>query len=298
MRKKLKQEAKEILKRNWKKNTAAASLFLLVLLLARLGESVLLYFLCKNAGMTVDWFSGEVFLSPVMLGITLWFSLFHLLVLVPFRFGVKRFFYRQTVWHRVPVREMFLPFASFRLYRKSLGVYFLRKMYLVFPAIFFAGSGMIPFFGYLLVSDYRSTVSVWLRVFLLALTGVLLLLGMVFFYYYQLRYFLADYLLLSDESLSCRKALLRSAEQTGKPLVFSLQLSFLPYWLAFPLLVVPLFFYPYYALSLSLCGQYFIHLTNRSIHYEKKDSFFPSASKADPKTKVLPIQKGSFAQNS
>lgn len=94
---------------------------------------------------------------------------------------------------------------------------------------------------------------------------VLFLAGLIVFWLIGLRYSLACYLIIKEETLSVTRCIRLSRQYTLKPRsdLFRFSLSFLPFFIVSCFLFPILFVLPYYLMSFSIYAQYLIEQNQR-----------------------------------
>ncbi|MGI5895596.1 MAG: DUF975 family protein [Oscillospiraceae bacterium] len=264
-RKAFKRKAKELLQGIWGR---AVALFLCLLFL-----TVFFSALEKVVGSLTGYGTLETLLAPLFLTgsvtvpktdliyTSVLFSaamLLSFLFITPLRQGTVCWYYGRASGEVWAVSAAFHWYTGIRRWCKALLVYLLLGLRTLcwFVLLLLPALGMYFVYGYTVM--YLSVP--WLSFLLLFVTFGLALVGMVFARVVCYRYFLALYILADDPAVHIRTIFRSSVRiMAGKKgLLFSLELSFLPYYLL-NLLVIPLFgTVPYISMTKALYAKQFI----------------------------------------
>lgn len=190
--------------------------------------------------------------------ISLAFFVMAFLLLLPLEIGIKRWFYCITKDKRSSLREVFSYF-NLKIYKKAL---LLRIVLILITAISYFCC-LLPAFvmewltGYL-DSYHTLFLGILYGVFSI-LTVFAYLLGLAFGFYWNLRYFLVDFLFFESEETSVTQLIKDSVFRMTKPRVqakvFGMYMVLFPFYLLSVLIVPLIFLLPYLYLLTAVKGR-------------------------------------------
>ena len=253
-----KENGRAILKDNWAK---AIAIFMILTTMV-VGISVLESRYRQVFGIPQEDSRGLLSMSLPSLIISAVFSVLMVLFTQPLNMGQKEWYWQLSGHQEVHVGDVFGWFGSLRLYLKSLWLWLnIYVRYLLWAVAFCA----VPY-AMVYVSAYglfrHSTQPVLLATgMLLMILGLLLLFAAIFLLVYILmRYMLASYLMVEDNTRKVgaviRDSVRYSRNYRGE--MFRFYLSFIP-WAMLCILIVPLFYVvPYFNASLSVFARHLI----------------------------------------
>lgn len=285
----VKQNAKLILKSSWLKAVA----ILLIINLLAIAISALEYAYCNafNIKSIYDLYYSAVNLNDVYTstGVTLVFTLLSLLLTTPLRLGQAEWYWKLTERKPQGVEGIFEWFGFLRLYAKSLWLNVYIGLRSLPWALLTLGipSGIILGSSYLYDLNSKNADMDVIYSLLLIFGLALLLCGIILYFYIVMRFFLAKYLLVEDNTRKVTDCVRDSIRFTkGKRSeIFAFQLSFVGWLilcvLGFIIVIgapLILFVMPYYYSSCAVYAKYLIYSarvpvgggTNNTIEFDKQ----------------------------
>lgn len=271
-----KRKAKELLQGIW--GRAAAILLFLVLVM------VFFSVLEKTIGGLLGIGTLEVLLAPLFLTgqasvyvdvliytSVLWLAtmLLTFLFLTPAKQGAVLWYYKCASGEAAPVSSAFHCYTGIHRWAKTLLVYLLLYLRIAFWTVLLVVPGVAMYFVYGFTVMYGSLP--WLSFLLLLVAIGLALAGLVVSLVVCYRYFLVPYILADDPNVRIRTAFRSSVRiMAGKKgTLFSLDISFLPYYLLGLLLLPLLGTVPYISMTKALYAKQFIMEYQLSVMEQK-----------------------------
>lgn len=275
----LKKNAKHALRDHWLSA-------IVVTLIPGLTSTLLTFFVGSGIGLLAQRFpafqqgqgasSGELMgLMPegmfLVLAVSLLFSVMILLVLIPLQLGCTHWYFQLVQGNPQPVSNIFYFFEDFKRYRRSLWLYINQGFRRGFWAAVFhcIPAGLLSGIFFLAV-QHRDAVQTtpqlgWLLVMGMLLMSLVFFLVILLYAAYMNKYFLADYLVVSDDEIKPGDAIKRSIEYT-KGYRFNLLwfiLSFIGWLLLASILPTLFYSVPYLNASMALYALYLMETKKR-----------------------------------
>ena len=268
-----KENGRAILKDNWPK---AIAIFMILTTMV-VGISVLENRYRQAFGIPQEDSQGLLAMNPPSLIISAVFSVLMVLFTQPLSMGQKEWYWRLSGNQEVYVGDVFGWFGSLRLYFKSLWLWLNIYVRYLLWAVAICAVPYAMVFGSVYGLLRHSTQPVLLAAgVLLMIFGLLLLIAAIFLLLYVvMRYMLASYLMVEDNTRKVggviRDSVRYSRSYRGE--MFRFFLSFIP-WAVLCILIVPLFYVvPYFNASLSVFARHLIFAQRAN---EKQDPGAPS----------------------
>lgn len=263
LRKKIKSDAKAIIKKSW--TMLIMVVFIVLAIVLTLSLLYILTTVASNINPYID-LSADYFYSLALPDISLpsilvlaVALLLDFIVLTPLLYGICLWFYSITKDLTCDISDVFLYFASPKMFFKSLFSRLLIKLMRLgyFILMFLPAAIMRIIKNSMIVFNIKSSA-------LLLFTDILFygfaFLGAVFFFITILKYALVPFIMAEHKNISVFKAISISVKATkgNKLKLFTLILSFIP-WFLFSILIIPLFYViPYVGLSITLFARFAI----------------------------------------
>lgn len=215
------------------------------------------------------------FLSAFPIFLITLFGLFSaFLIMAPLVMGLLRWYSQTVLTGSEEITAVFYYFSKSKLLFKSLLLAFnilCRKVF--WGIVCLLPGGLVAGISFYIISLNPKSEHILFSKLCVFLGFALLAAGMVFFLLISIRYFLAPYLMIQDESLSVTQCIRRSSRYTlrhrGDLVVF--YLSFLPFLVLYVLFVPILFVFPVLTASFSIYAQYLIEENMRTAEQTEKD---------------------------
>lgn len=251
-----KKVARDSLKNNWGKAITVFMVVCAVWLLILIAEQLVRTLLDIPSTVTSLSDTGEenIIINPSIYStiVTAAGALFFLIIFMPITLGQYFWHYNNSKGSNNEVSSVFAPFSSSKNFFKSVWyIINISVRRLLWAIAFFFPAVVVSNLDNTLLSGVEAQYSKYLSLGLSLLTVVFVLLGLVLYTIFSMRYFLAPYLLVSDPNLSANKAISLSVTlmKNRKVEAFWFVLSFFG-WFFLCIFVVPLLYvFPLYVNS-------------------------------------------------
>lgn len=291
LRRTIKHNARLALSRHWCKASSIVMILLLFSVFVRTAETFALALFKVEGFVDILSTPGISFddipnISPIAMAIAACCALFCFLIIEPIKLGAKSWYYQLTDGKDLPAREIFIFFFSFGRYFRALSFRVLLFIKQLFWAVIFL---LIPAAAIIggFVWEKRASRDIETLLFTgLKVSGtVSACLMFVLLLIWLNRYYLAEYILVSDSSLSPRKAIKHSVTLTsGRLWEFAvLELSLFGWRILDALILPRLYTMPYISVVQSLYARYLSELFSREqAAYNSQNAAAESEESASP----------------
>ncbi len=224
--------------------------------------------------LRLDFWSGTLEVSSSMAVISVTFLLISFAVLSPLGLGVKKWFTGQISGEAPPILTILDYFYNWRCLFRAIGLRLMVWLRMAAWGLLFAIPSLLLGAGLVLMEKPAYGLEALPVVAMAALEVVVTICMAVLWYFMTLRYYLAGYIFVTDESIGLHAAIRKSAAamKGGKRILFGLQLSMLP-WCICSLFVVPaLFVKPYYSASMAIFAKVRLEGYDRKMKQSEENS--------------------------
>ena len=210
---------------------------------------------------------SENFLSEFLAVFLVLFEIIAIFVIaVPIFMGILRWYSHTVLCGCEEITTIFYYFSKPKLFFKSLLLVLnivCRKVF--WGLICLTPGGLVGGISLYIISLNSDGQDLFFAKLCIFVGTVLFLAGLIVFWLIGLRYSLACYLIIKEETLSVTRCIRLSRQYTLKPRsdLFRFSLSFLPFFIVSCFLFPILFVLPYYLMSFSIYAQYLIEQNQR-----------------------------------
>ena len=266
----IKNNARKSLKHHWGRAIGILLFLFCVNALFLLLEQFFCYLLSLNLtedpALVVDLFHGQIRLSSSMAIITACFAVVSFVITTPLMFGMTKWYFHQVGGDRPALQTLFTYFYGIRDLFRSIALRFILAVRATLWALLFAIPPAAIFWGAWQISFWNSSYAALLLAVLSVLAGIVAIAMAVLWFCWIQRYFLVDYLFVSDSGLGLHAMIRKSVRimKNHRCQTAALYGSFIP-WLLLSVLVAPfLFVLPYLAASMAIHARVLIEQDQRS----------------------------------
>ncbi len=220
-----------------------ASINALFLLLEQFFCYLLSLNVIEEPALVVDLFHGRIQITSSMAIVTAAFAIVSFVLMTPLLFGMTKWYFHQVGGERPALQTLFSYFYSVRDLFRSIVLRIIITVRAVLWGLLFAIPSGLIFWAIQMVGQWKSEYTLLLNAALLLLEGVVTLIMALLWFCWIQRYFLVDYLFVSEAEMGLHAMIKKSVRIMKKNRVQTAALygSFLP-WILLSVLVVPLLF--------------------------------------------------------
>ena len=220
-----------------------ASINALFLLLEQFFCYLLSLNVIEEPALVVDLFHGRIQITSSMAIVTAAFAIVSFVLMTPLLFGMTKWYFHQVGGERPALQTLFSYFYSVRDLFRSIVLRIIITVRAVLWGLLFAIPSGLIFWAIQMVDQWKSEYTLLLNAALLLLEGVVTLIMALLWFCWIQRYFLVDYLFVSEAEMGLHAMIKKSVRIMTKNRVQTAALygSFLP-WILLSVLVVPLLF--------------------------------------------------------
>ena len=235
------------LKHHWGRAIGILLFLISINVLFLLLEQFFCYLLSLNVieepALVVDLFHGRIQITSSMAIVTAAFAIVSFVLTTPLMFGMTKWYFHQVGGERPALQTLFTYFYSVRDLFRSIALRIMIAVRTVLWGMLFAIPSGLIFWAIQMVGQWKSDYSLLLSTALLLLEGVVTLIMALLWFCWIQRYFLVDYLFVSEAEMGLHAMIKKSVRIMKKSRVQTAVLygSFLP-WILLSVLVVPLLF--------------------------------------------------------
>ncbi|MGI5856249.1 MAG: DUF975 family protein [Candidatus Merdivicinus sp.] len=247
IRQTIKKNALGSLKHHWGRAIGILLFLVSINALFLLLEQFFCYLLSLNVieepALVVDLFHGRIQITSSMAIVTAAFAIVSFVLMTPLLFGMTKWYFHQVGGERPALQTLFSYFYSVRDLFRSIALRIMITVRAVLWGLLFAIPSGLIFWAIQMVGQWKSDYSLLVSTALLLLEGVVTLIMALMWFCWIQRYFLVDYLFVSEAEMGLHAMIKKSVRIMKKNRVQTAALygSFLP-WILLSVLVVPLLF--------------------------------------------------------